>query len=188
MKGAVSAERYQAALPSSSRSTAAIASIMRSAASMIACATSNDTPSRFTTIIGNRFHFVSVGKEPGERGIEPLLGLCKPCEDTAHAAMCLGKASSPRLHEGFRGMIGGNVGLARGNACEIKPDDGLCRRQMITRGGQFALGFRRQMSTPSRRSSAIRLVRSRYAPAGNGLAEMTAPVCSRISVVMAPSG
>ncbi len=102
--------------------------------------------------------------------------------------MRLGQAAGSIVQERLRGVKSGKVCFARGDIGNIQSRDGFRIGQMTARGNQLPGGFWGQMSIPSWRISPIRIVRSRYFPAGNGFAEIAAPVSSRMSVVIAPNG
>lgn len=87
----------------------------------------------------------------------------------------------------FGGVKGGEISLA---GCNIR-DFGLGNRLRIPQNaarffeiiGRLGL----HISMPSIRSSCIKPVRSLSAPAGNGMADTSASIASRISVVIAAS-
>src|ERR1700733_11817536 len=87
-----------------------------------------------------------------------------------------------------RGMIGREVRFARNDVVERHQRRNLlCFVETLAGLAEIVGGLGLQRSIPSCRRSCINPVRSRYAPARKGFAEITAPVSSRISVLTVAS-
>jgi hypothetical protein len=134
-------------------------------------------------VIGDRFEFVPLREKGQEFAFDARLLPRQAVELASDAAMCFGSLAGALEKVGFGGMVCGEIGLARCDVRKPGGSDPLGASKTVTPLIQIVGSFGLYKSSPSLRSSRMKPVRSRSAPARNGMAEITAPVSSRISVV-----
>src|SRR5712692_8656533 len=135
------------------------------------------------SIVSPRLELVGGAEEGHKIAAYARLVSCQPGKLAAHTAMRFCHLAGVLEYVSLGGMEHSDVCFTRGDVRE-RQSRNLGR---IGKGGarfaEIVGGFGLHRSNPSLRSSCMKPVRSRYAPAGNGVAEMTAPVSNRISVL-----